>query len=115
MKRLLVIEWDEGIRELFVLALSRLGYEICTASDGAEGLRTLETTTVDAVLVNFVMPKMNGAEFIEAAKERGYSVPMIAVSGHHSSEFCLAHGAVAVLRLPFQWGELESLLESVLG
>src|SRR5438105_15506247 len=61
MKRVLVVDDDDEIRELIVLLLSE-SYEVSSARDGAEGLALARSLRPDLVVLDLLMPKMHGFE-----------------------------------------------------
>jgi CheY-like chemotaxis protein len=68
--------------ELRTLLLNKWGYSVTTALTGEEGLAVLERCAVNAVIVDYVMPGMNGGEVARVVKHRWPEVPIIMVSGH---------------------------------
>ena len=79
----LVVEDDPDIVELLELYLGGSGFEVVSASDGAEALRMLEARPADVALVDIMMPHMNGYDFIKALRERS-DMPVIIVSARTS-------------------------------
>lgn len=68
-ERILVIEDDEGVRETLLVALELQGYQVSTAVNGKEGLKALsEGPPPHLVLVDLMMPIMNGWEFVRALR-----------------------------------------------
>lgn len=79
-REVLVIEDDEGIRESLKDVLEIEGYAVSTATNGLEGLRALEEAKeLCLILLDLMMPVMNGWQFLEAIRERGGELPPIAV------------------------------------
>ena len=66
--------------------LSYEGYKIDEAADGEEGVKKFTSTTYDVVLCDIKMPKMDGLEFLERAREINSDVPVIVISGHGNIE-----------------------------
>jgi PAS domain S-box-containing protein len=66
-KRILVVDDEEVIVELYVQLLQALGHSIDTASTGLEALRKIEQNTYDLVISDIKMPKMNGIQLFEKA------------------------------------------------
>lgn len=62
MKRILVIEDQESIRELLSFNLEQENYEVLQASDGLEGLEILERERVDLLILDLMLPKLSGVE-----------------------------------------------------
>ena len=68
--RILVVEDDDGIRDLVDLVLSSAGSEVLTASDGAAALQLVGTIHPDLVLLDMRMPVMDGWEFARQYRAR---------------------------------------------
>lgn len=83
---LLVVDDEELIRRMESRMLEGLGYTVLTASGGEEALRILEKEKIDLVLLDIVMPGMNGVEVFEEMLSRGHETPVIVVSGHTRDE-----------------------------
>lgn len=64
-KRIVVIDDDLAIRVLLDAVLRRLGFEVSLADDGETGLELIRKTTFDLVLLDLMMPRLNGYEFLE--------------------------------------------------
>lgn len=117
MKRVLVIDDEPDIRTLVNLTLTREGYEVSVAADGAEGLRLLTEFRPDVVLLDLRMPVVNGWRFLEMAREAGEleNVRVVAISAHTgkpAAEDAKAAGCDAYISKPFT---TEELLEAVEG
>ena len=84
--RVLLVEDREDQAELLRIRLKRFdpGLEILEATSGEEGLEVLERTQVDAVILDYDLPGMNGLEILGAISERGYRMPVIVVTGQGS-------------------------------
>lgn len=86
MASILIIDDEKAIRKTLTEILSYEGYKIDEASDGEEGLKKFSSTTYDVVLCDIKMPKMDGLEFLEKAREVNGDVPIIVISGHGNIE-----------------------------
>jgi DNA-binding NtrC family response regulator len=82
MANILIIDDEKSIRKTLSEILSYEGYKVDEAADGAEGLKMFKEKQYDAVLCDIKMPKMDGLEFLEKAKEANPDVPIVMVSGH---------------------------------
>ncbi|WP_343702492.1 sigma-54 dependent transcriptional regulator [Chitinophaga sp.] len=82
MANILIIDDEKSIRKTLSEILTYEGYKIDEAADGAEGFKMYQGKAYDAVLCDIKMPKMDGLEFLEKAKEINADVPIIMVSGH---------------------------------
>ena len=86
MSNILIIDDEKAIRKTLTEILSYEGYKIDEASDGEEGLRKFREKTFDVVLCDIKMPKMDGIEFLEKAREGNPDIPVIMISGHGTIE-----------------------------
>ena len=86
MANILIIDDEKAIRKTLSEILSYEGYKIDEAADGEEGIKKFSSNTYDVVLCDIKMPKMDGIEFLEKAKEINNDVPIIVISGHGNIE-----------------------------
>jgi two-component system nitrogen regulation response regulator NtrX len=86
MSNILIIDDEKAIRKTLSEILSYEGYKIEEASDGEEGLRKFRDKTFDVVLCDIKMPKLDGIEFLDKAREFNADVPVIMISGHGTIE-----------------------------
>ena len=77
--RVLVVEDDEGIREMLKYNLSSAGFTVQEASDGASGLRTARTARPDLILLDLMLPGMSGFDFCRALRKSS-RVPIIMIT-----------------------------------
>lgn len=83
MSTVLVVEDDPEMRELERRALSYAGHEVLLAENGHEALRTLETHRPTVIVLDVMMPGMDGLTFLLERAKRGVGVevPVVCVSG----------------------------------
>ncbi|MGN6418023.1 MAG: sigma-54-dependent transcriptional regulator [Pseudobacter sp.] len=86
MSNILIIDDEKAIRKTLSEILSYEGYKIEEASDGEEGLKKFKEKTFDVVLCDIKMPKLDGIEFLDKAREANPDVPVIMISGHGTIE-----------------------------
>jgi DNA-binding NtrC family response regulator len=86
MSNILIIDDEKAIRKTLSEILSYEGYKIEEAGDGEEGLRKFKEKTYDVVLCDIKMPKLDGIEFLDKAREANPDVPVIMISGHGTIE-----------------------------
>lgn len=121
MRRILVIEDDRAARDVITRALRNAGYDVLTATDGGEGLIVWAKERPDLIVTDLHMPNVDGLEAILALRERGATIPIIAVSGgdsHHSFlalESANDLGATTVLEKPFDPQQLVAVVAKALG
>src|SRR6202158_1979679 len=77
--RVLVVEDDEGIREMLKYNLATAGFSVQEASDGAAGLRTARTSKPDLILLDLMLPGMSGFDFCRALRKSS-RVPIIMIT-----------------------------------
>jgi two-component system nitrogen regulation response regulator NtrX len=82
MANILIIDDEKAIRKTLGEILSFEGYKIEEAADGEEGLRKFGERSFDVVLCDIKMPKLDGIEFLEKAREINPDIPIIMISGH---------------------------------
>jgi DNA-binding NtrC family response regulator len=86
MSNILIIDDEKAIRKTLSEILSYEGYKIEEASDGEEGLKKFKEKSYDVVLCDIKMPKLDGLEFLDKAREANADVPVIMISGHGTIE-----------------------------
>lgn len=86
MSNILIIDDEKAIRKTLIEILSYEGYKIDEAGDGEEGFRKFREKEYDVILCDIKMPKMDGIEFLEKAKELNPDIPIIMISGHGTIE-----------------------------
>jgi two-component system nitrogen regulation response regulator NtrX len=86
MSNILIIDDEKAIRKTLSEILSYEGYKIEEAGDGEEGLRRFREKNYDVVLCDIKMPKLDGIEFLDKAREANPDVPVIMISGHGTIE-----------------------------
>ena len=81
MPHILIIEDDASVREVLKEALMRNGYEVSTAVNGKEGLELYQKRQSDLVIVDIIMPIIDGPDTIYELKKDFPKVKVIAISG----------------------------------
>ena len=112
----LVVEDEPGIREMVSLALEPAGYHVRVAEDGQEGLKLFFSCQPELVLLDIMMPKMDGWKLLERIREVS-DVPVIVLTalGQESNRVRgLRSGADDYLVKPFSLRELVARVETVL-
>ncbi|OME78703.1 DNA-binding response regulator [Paenibacillus sp. FSL A5-0031] len=116
MSRILVVEDEEKIREVIVAYLSKAGYETCEAIDGRTALNGMIKHNIDLVLLDLMLPDMNGEEL--CAKIRATNpVPIIMLTAKSSMNHRiqgLSIGADDYIVKPFDPHELIARIRAVL-
>jgi two-component system OmpR family response regulator len=65
MIKILVVEDDKHVRKLMNAVLKREGYEVVTAGNGIQALEVLDVQRIDLIILDIMMPEMDGYEFAE--------------------------------------------------
>ncbi len=76
MSRILVVEDETSIQKLLFTCLTEVGYDVCVAGDGREALRQFEQDAFDLVLLDIMLPHLNGYEVCKRIREQS-DVPVI--------------------------------------
>jgi CheY-like chemotaxis protein len=114
-EKIVVIDDSPIVRKLAELALEEEGYKVYTAEDGEEGLRICEEVRPSVILVDFIMPRISGYQFCEAARDNELlkDIPIILITGKGEDvgkKFAEKFGVVDYFIKPFK---SEILVEKV--
>ncbi|RGL34093.1 DNA-binding response regulator [Paenibacillus polymyxa] len=115
-QHILLIEDDLSIAEMLLKALTKEGYNLTTAYDGEEGLNAFERHTYDLVLVDLMMPKVDGMEVIRQIRTRS-AVPILIMSAKDSDvdkALGLGFGADDYVAKPFSMLEMTARIQSAI-
>ncbi|WP_454692234.1 response regulator [Achromobacter aloeverae] len=112
---ILVIDDDPIVRNLIVECLQTLGYQVRQAADGESGLRLLEERPPDLLMVDFIMPGMNGAEVIERVRAERPELPIILATGYVDAQVSdeLLQREL-ILQKPFDIDDLAAMVRQAL-
>jgi CheY-like chemotaxis protein len=109
-KSVLVVDDDHDLRYLLSIRLISAGYMVYGAANGLEALEQMEKHSIDVVLTDYHMPKMDGFEFLSICRVKWPGTPVVFFSGEQDDT---AHEAVE--RGAFAWvrkgNEFTMLLE----
>ena len=117
--RLLLVEDDPTNQMVTQSILVKCGYQVDVAGNGREALKLLERNNYDLVLMDSMMPVMNGSEATAVIRDqssavRNHAIPVIALTANAMQEdrtSCLAAGMDDYLSKPLEIGDLLALLE----
>jgi DNA-binding response OmpR family regulator len=119
--RLLVIDDDNLVRAALTDMLQTAGFEVVTASNGRLGLELLQTTPVDAIITDILMPEQEGLETIREARQRFPDIRILAISGGGAGggetqllRFAESFGADQTLPKPFTGSQLVAAVRALL-
>ena len=114
--RVLIVEDDEGIREMLKYNLTSAGFAVQEARDGATGLRTARTARPDLILLDLMLPGMSGFDFCRALR-RSSRVPVIMITAKDAEVdriVGLELGADDYITKPFSVREVLARVNAVL-
>lgn len=82
-KKVLIVEDNSEVRRLFAIGLNQRGFEVKLASNGAEAVERIKEEKPDVILLDWVLPLMDGGEVLnKLSKEGRNETPIIVISGH---------------------------------
>lgn len=84
MFSIMIVEDDTNQRKLMQTVLEQYGYNVILASDGIDGLDQLDKKHVDLIILDIMMPKMDGFEFTSTLRQSGCNIPILMVSAKQS-------------------------------
>ena len=115
--RVLVVEDDPDIAESVQIILQMRGYDVATAANGEEALAVFEAHKPSVILLDMLMPVMNGWQFAtELAKRHPTHPPIIVMTAaEHARARALEVGSAGVVKKPFEARTLLDTLADVLG
>ena len=92
--RVLVVDDEKNIRDLLRMTLTKAGYEVLEAEDGAKAVEILRQDDnplmVDVITCDIRMPKMNGVEAIAFFRQEFPSVPVVVITGFPETELAVS-------------------------
>jgi DNA-binding NtrC family response regulator len=111
--RVLIVEDDPAVQQVFDMVLADKGYELVLARDGASMRNALGTRDIDVVIIDIMLPGgETGFELAREAAGRGCGV--ILVTGHHDQYQGVAESGYRHLFKPFRLSALTEMVEQVL-
>jgi CheY-like chemotaxis protein len=112
VKKVLIVDDEFDIVDVLGDLLTAEGYDVVTAANGREGLTQLRGSKVDLVLLDCMMPVVDGPEMLRLMREdeRLLNVPVVMMSAAEMRQRVQALGCSAFLKKPF---DLTTLLETV--
>jgi DNA-binding response OmpR family regulator len=120
-QKILVVDDDASIREILATQLSRLNYETVTAGDGEEGVKAFKKERPDLVVLDVMMPRMDGIAACQQMREserKGRRTPIIfltARDSHHDKLTSAISGGDDFCSKPIAFQELRERVEKALA
>ncbi|TYO95932.1 response regulator [Desulfallas thermosapovorans] len=118
MKRILIIDDEEGMCWALDKLLTQDGYEVMTTTSGHEGLGIFSSNPVDLVLLDIKMAESNGLEILEQIRKIDSNVPVLIMTGYSSMSIALEamdRGATGYLTKPLKTTNLRETVRRLLS
>jgi DNA-binding response OmpR family regulator len=117
MRKILIIEDDAAILSGLSENLRQQHYEVETAADGEEGFRKARKRNADLILLDLMLPKMNGEEVCRSLREEGVNTPILILTSRKEEAnkvLGLELGADDYVTKPFSLLELQARIKAIL-
>jgi len=82
--KILIVEDDKELSLLFQKVLEKSGYQVKSASDGAQALEVLDREYIDLIISDIMMPVMDGYELVSELRSAGYQIPVLMITAKSS-------------------------------
>ena len=117
LMRVLVAEDDRGVQRFVVKGLQEHAYAVDAVSTGTEALEQAEINSYDLVILDVMLPGLNGFEVCRRLREGGQKIPVLMLTARDAVEDRVAgldHGADDYLTKPFEFRELLARMRALL-
>jgi len=115
--RILLVEDEHDLAEIITQGLAEEGYVVDVAHDGEEGLYMAENYPVDAIILDIMLPKMDGLAVLSVLRKKGVTTPVLLLTARDAlldKIKGLDTGADDYLTKPFEFIELKARLRSLI-
>ncbi len=115
--KILVVDDEEGARELFQTVLTEEGYSVALAKNGEEALALFKKDSFDLVLTDIKMPIMDGLQLLQEIRKLGSTTDVVMVTAYGEVETYLkamSLGAAEYINKPIRIKELKRIVHKVL-
>lgn len=116
--KILIVDDEARMRDSLKVLLSNEGYNIETGCNGREAIECLNKDSYDMVLLDMVMPEMDGYQVMDYIKDKHLDPMVIIMTGHASVDSaveCLKRGAYDYLRKPFDFEQLLARVKNTIN
>lgn len=111
---ILAIDDDPAVVRMLSLALRSGGFQVATASNGAEAIVRIADAAPDLIILDLAMPVMDGRTFYRALRSGGHETPVVVLSAYEARQAQVELGANAYLGKPFHPDDLVELVRRLL-
>jgi FixJ family two-component response regulator len=112
-----IVDDEESVRRAIKRLICAVGFDVDVFCSGSDFLNSLTDRVPRCVVLDLHMPEMSGFDVQDELKHAGYSIPVIAITGHDtpaSQPRALAGGAVAYLRKPVKGSTLLGIIREAI-
>ena len=115
--RVLIVEDDQQIASFITKGLKQAGFAVDHVSDGEEGLQMAELNPYDIMVIDIMLPGLDGFSVIEKLRSKGNTIPILVLSARGSLDDKLKgfqSGSDDYLTKPFSFSELQARVQALL-
>jgi two-component system response regulator AtoC len=117
-KRILLVDDEANMRRVMTIMLQRLSYEVIEATDGEHALNLLKQESVDLIITDLRMPKVDGLALLRQLQIQNTDTPVIMITAHGSVESAvnaMKYGAFDFIIRPFEIDAMEMTIKRALS
>ena len=111
----LIVDDDKLLTDLFRQAMTRHGFQVLEANDGAGAMALLDAQPVHLLLLDMTLPDMSGLHVAQTLAETHPLLPILIATGHDPDPADLPDNVVEVIRKPFSMRTLAARLHALLA
>ncbi len=113
----LIVDDEKDFRDLFAELVNRMGYSVITAENGKEALEKIKKKPIQAAIIDYNMPGMNGLELLTQIKKRDTNIFVVLISGYGNGELeteAIKMGVDVYVVKPMDINKLQDALQKAL-
>lgn len=117
MKKLMVVDDERDIVDLLQHEFTSEGYSVAVAGNGYEAILKALDTQFDLILIDMVMPKLNGVETIRILRKIYPNLPIVAFTGHVGQGYMsetMSLGVIDCVKKPFKLDYLREVIKNAI-
>jgi len=117
VEKILVVDDEQGLREVLSIMLKRTGYDVTSVTDGGEAVDLLNKEIFDLVITDLRMPNVDGMEVLKAAKSASPETVVLVITAFATADSAveaMKQGAYDYLTKPFQVDEVQLIIRNAL-